>query len=56
MQSQRLRKLVRTSAGKSSPSISGQPLEVVVLSDSEPESEHDDNHQTEAYSGRHLSA
>ena len=44
VQSRRPRKLVRTSAGKSSPSISSQPLEVVVITDSEPESEDDDDH------------
>jgi hypothetical protein len=42
VQSRRHRKLVRTSAGKSSPSTSTQALEVVVISDSEPESEDDD--------------
>jgi hypothetical protein len=42
VQSQRPRKLVRASAGKSSLSISAQPLEFVVISDSEPEPE-DDN-------------
>lgn len=44
VQSRRPRKLVRTSAGKSSPPISGQCLEVVVISDSELESEDDDDH------------
>ena len=44
VQSRRPRKLVRTSAGKPSPSISRQPLEVVVISKSEPESEDDDDH------------
>jgi hypothetical protein len=43
VQSQRPRKLVRASAGKSSLSIS-QPLELVVISDSEPEPEDDDDH------------
>ena len=42
VQSQRPRKLVRTSARSSSLSISTQALEVVVISDSEPESEDDD--------------
>jgi hypothetical protein len=44
VQSRRPRKLVRTSAGKSSPSISGQPVEIVVISDSELESEDDGNY------------
>jgi hypothetical protein len=44
VQSQRPRKLVRASAGKSSLSISAQPLEFVVISDSEPEPEDDSNH------------
>lgn len=43
VQSQRPRKLVRASARKSSLSISAQPLELVVISDPEPEAEdHDD--------------
>lgn len=41
---QRSRKLVRASIGKSSVSISAQPLELVVISDSEPEPEGDDDH------------
>jgi hypothetical protein len=42
VQSRRYRKLIRTLAGKSSLSTSTQALEVVVISDSEPESEDDD--------------
>ena len=42
------RKLVRTSAGKSSPLISAKPLEVVVVYDPEPESEGDDDRYTKA--------
>ncbi|PVH67436.1 hypothetical protein DL98DRAFT_523340 [Cadophora sp. DSE1049] len=44
VQSQRPRKLVRASAAKSSPSISAQPLELVVISDSEPEFEDNGDH------------
>ncbi|CZR66028.1 uncharacterized protein PAC_15928 [Phialocephala subalpina] len=44
VQSQRPRKLVRASAGKSSLSISTQPLELVVISDSESEPEDDNDH------------
>ncbi|KAH9203979.1 hypothetical protein DL95DRAFT_398890 [Leptodontidium sp. 2 PMI_412] len=44
VQSQRPRKLVRPSAGKSSLSISAQPLELVVISDSEPEFEDNGDH------------
>jgi hypothetical protein len=44
VQSRRPRKLVQTSAGKSSPSISAQPLEVVVISDSDLESEDGEDH------------
>jgi hypothetical protein len=44
VQSQRPRKLVRASAGKPSLSISTQPLELVVISDSEPEPEDNDDY------------
>ncbi len=44
VQSQRPRKLARASAGKSSLSISAQALELVVISDSEPESEDNNEH------------
>jgi len=44
VQSQRPRKLARASAGKSSLSISAQPLELVVISDSEPEPKDNDDH------------
>jgi hypothetical protein len=44
VQSQRPRKLVRASAGKLSLSIPAQPLELVVISDSEPEPEGNDDH------------
>jgi hypothetical protein len=44
VQSQCPRKLVRASAGKSSLSISAQPLALVVISDSEPEPEGNDDH------------
>jgi hypothetical protein len=44
VQSRRPRKLVRTSARKSSLPISSQSLEVVVISDSELESEDDHDH------------
>jgi hypothetical protein len=44
VQSQHSRKLVRASAGKSSLSISAQPLELVVISDSEPEFEDNGDH------------
>jgi hypothetical protein len=44
VQSQRCRKLARVSAGKSSLSISAQALELVVISDSEPESEDNNEH------------
>ena len=44
VQSQRPRKLARASAGKSSLSISAQALELIVISDSEPESEDNNDH------------
>ena len=44
VQSQRPRKPVRASARKSSLSISAQPLELIVISDSEPELEDNDDH------------
>ena len=44
VQSQHPRKRVRASAGKSSLSISAQPLELVVISDSEPEFEDNGDH------------
>ena len=44
MQSQRPRKLVPASAGKLSLSISAQPLELVVISDSEVEPEDNDDY------------
>jgi hypothetical protein len=44
VQSQRPRKLVRASARKSSLSIFAQPLELVVISDSEPEPKDDDDY------------
>ena len=44
VQSQRPRKLARAPAGKSSPSISAQPLAIVIISDSEPEPEGNDDH------------
>jgi hypothetical protein len=47
VQSQHPRKLVRASAGKSSLSISAQPLELVVISDSEPEPEANDSEARE---------
>ena len=44
VQSQRPRKLARAPAGKSSLSISAQPLAIVIISDSEPEPEGNDGH------------
>jgi hypothetical protein len=44
VQSQRPRKLVRVSPGKSSLSISAQPLDLVAISDSELEPENNDDH------------
>ena len=44
VQNQRPRKLFRASTGKSSLSISAQPLQVVVISDTEPELEDNSNH------------
>jgi hypothetical protein len=51
VQSQRPRKLARASVGKSSLSISAQPLELVVISDSKLEPEDNDDHSTKTVSG-----